>query len=147
MGDFYSPGYLQSRFKANDIETRLKIISWIMKKRIVVVERERDILEIVTHILTERGFHVIPYQSEQGIFENIVDIMPDAVLLDIVSVSEVGTELCRKIKKFEKTKDIPVIVLSTHRMAHVVKEMCAEEVISKPFDVDQLISTVEEHVY
>ncbi|MHB1179717.1 MAG: response regulator, partial [Daejeonella sp.] len=77
-----------------------------MKKRIVVVERERDILEIVTHILTDRGFHVIPYQSEKGIFENIVDIMPDIILLDIISVSEMGTELCRKIKKFDKTKHI-----------------------------------------
>ncbi|MEJ7780298.1 MAG: response regulator [Daejeonella sp.] len=117
-----------------------------MKKRIVVVERERDILEIVTHILTDRGFLVIPYQSEQGIFENIVDIMPDVILLDIVSVSEIGTELCRKIKKFKKTKHIPVIVLSTHTKAADVKEICAEEVISKPFDVDQLISKVEEHV-
>ncbi len=117
-----------------------------MKKRIVVVERERDILEIVTHILTDRGFQVIPYQSEHGIFENIVDIMPDVILLDIISVSEIGTELCRKIKKFEKTKHIPVIVFSTNRKAAVVKEICAEEVLPKPFDIDQLISAVEEYV-
>lgn len=117
-----------------------------MKKRIVVVERERDILEIVIHILTERGFQVIPYQSEHGIFENIVDIMPDAILLDIVSITEVGTELCRRIKKFEKTKHIPVIVLSTHTRAALVKEICVEDVIPKPFDVDQLILIVEEHV-
>lgn len=117
-----------------------------MKKRIVVVEPDHDILEIVSHILSHRGYQVIPYQSDCGIFENVVDIMPDAILLDIVSITEIGTELCRRIKKDEKTKHIPVIVLSTNTRAAAVKEICAEDVIPKPFDIDELILKVEEHV-
>lgn len=117
-----------------------------MKKRIVVVEPDLDIREIVSHILTDRGFEVIPYQNEIGIFEHIIEIMPDVILLDIYSITEQGTELCRQIKKDPKTKDIPVIVLSTHTRAAIVKEICAEDVIPKPFDIDHLILVVEEHV-
>ncbi len=117
-----------------------------MKKRIVVVEPDLDIREIVGHILSDRGFEVIPYENEKGMFENIVFIMPDIILLDIFSVTEAGTELCRRLKEDPKTRDIPVIVLSTHTRAEIVKEICAEDVIPKPFDIDHLILVVEEHV-
>ena len=117
-----------------------------MKKRIIVVEPDRDIREIVSLILAERGFEVIPYKTDEGLFEHIVELMPDVILMDILAITEQGTELCRRIKKHEQTRDIPVIVLSTHTRAAAVKEICAEDVIPKPFDIDHLILVIEEHV-
>ncbi len=117
-----------------------------MKKRIVVVEPDRDIREIVSHILADRGFEVIPYDDDEGMFDEILKTLPDVVLLDIFSITEKGTALCRKIKNHPQTRDIPLIVLSTHMQAAAVKEICAEDVIPKPFDIDHLIMVVEEHV-
>lgn len=93
-----------------------------MKKRVLVVEKDRDILEIVTFILNERGCTVLPFQTEEGVYEKILELMPDAILLDIVKLSEFGTKLCRTIKEAEKTKHIPVIVLSTHPKAVEAKK-------------------------
>ena len=117
-----------------------------MNKRILVLERDRDILEIVTVILNERGCTVLPFQTEEGVYDKILELMPDAILLDIVKLSEFGTKLCRTLKEAEKTKNIPVIVLSTHPKAVEVKKICADEVLSKPFDLNKLVAVIEEHL-
>ena len=115
-----------------------------MKKTIVVIERDSDILNLVEYILTERGYKVICFQEEDEAFEKIVKIQPDCILLDIVNPSNAGIKLCLAIKEAEKTKNIPVIALSTHPKAVAVKGICADEVLSKPFDIDELVAAVDE---
>ncbi|HEY0176351.1 MAG TPA: hypothetical protein VGC08_08230, partial [Pedobacter sp.] len=53
-----------------------------------------------------------------------------------------GTAICESIKAAEDTSHIPVIVLSTHPKAEVVKEVCADEVVHKPFDISFLIDVI-----
>ena len=115
-----------------------------MKKTVVVIERDSDILNIVEYILIERGYNVISFQEEDEAFEKIVEIQPDGILLDIVKPSDAGIKLCLAIKEAEKTKNIPVIALSTHPKAVTVKGICADEVLSKPFDIDELVAAVDE---
>ncbi len=115
-----------------------------MKKTVVVIERDSDILNIVEHILTERRYKVISFQDEDEAFEKIVEIQPDGILLDIIKPSDAGMKLCMAIREAEKTKHIPVIVLSTHPKAVTVKEICADEVLSKPFDIDELVAAVDD---
>jgi DNA-binding response OmpR family regulator len=117
-----------------------------MKKKILVVEKDRDILEIVSYILIERGYQVVSSQTEEGIFNKIMEFNPDAILLDVIKPSAEGTELCRAIKATENTKHIPVIVLSTHTRAAAIKEVCADEILSKPFDIDQLVDVLEKQL-
>lgn len=117
-----------------------------MKKKILVVERDRDILEIVSYILIERGYQVVSSQTEEGIFNKIKEFNPDAILLDVIKPSTEGTELCRAIKAAEGTKHIPVIVLSTHTRAAAIKEVCADEILPKPFDIDQLVDVLEKQL-
>ena len=113
---------------------------------VVVIERDSDILNIVDYILTERGYHVIPFQTEDGAFEKIIELQPDGILLDIIKPSKEGIKLCLAIREAEKTKNIPVIVLSTHPKAVVVKGLCADEVLSKPFDIDELVAAVDQQL-
>jgi DNA-binding response OmpR family regulator len=115
-----------------------------MKKTVVVIERDSDILNVVEYILTQRGYKVISFQEEDEAFEKIVEIQPDGILLDIIKPSDAGIKLCLAIKEAEKTKHIPVIALSTHPKAVAVKGICADEVLSKPFDIDELVAAVNE---
>ena len=117
-----------------------------MKKKILVVERDKDILEIVTYILNERGYDVLSSQSEEGIFNQIIEFNPDVILLDIIQPSTQGTELCRKIKAAEKIKHIPVVVLSTHTKAQTIKEVCADDILQKPFDISELVDILEKQL-
>jgi DNA-binding response OmpR family regulator len=114
-----------------------------MKKKILVIEKNQSIIEIIAIVLTSEGYDVRLSQTETGILDQILEYQPDAILLDIVFPSEEGTELCRTIKATESIKNIPVIVLSTYNKIEKVKEICADEVIEKPFDISFLLETVK----
>lgn len=117
-----------------------------MRKRILVVENNPDILELISLVLEEAGYEVDLFPNEKDIFDHIVKFQPDAILLDIIQPTVEGTELCRQIKEAEGTSHIPVIVLSTHPQIKKVKDVCADEVVAKPFDIDGLIEVVNEQL-
>ncbi|MEO8794313.1 MAG: response regulator [Daejeonella sp.] len=117
-----------------------------MKKKVLVVENDKDILNIISHILTEEGFQPILCFTEKNIFDIITENKPDVILLDVIRPTNQGTELCRAIKAAETTKHIPVIVLSTHSKIDDVKEICADEVIKKPFDISLLVNVVKQQL-
>lgn len=113
-----------------------------MKKKVLVVEKDKDILHIISHILSSEGYEVSTSQGEAGVLERIEREKPDVVLLDVVKPTLEGTELCRMIKRFE---NISVIVLSTHINIENFLNVCADDVIAKPFDISELIDTIEKH--
>jgi DNA-binding response OmpR family regulator len=118
-----------------------------MKKKIFVVENDVSILEIVTALLTDEGYSVKAVGTEDSVFEEIELFKPHVILLDIITPTEKGTLICRTLKADKKTKHIPVIVLSTHsKMVETVKNVCADEVIPKPFDICDLLETIELHL-
>ena len=117
-----------------------------MKKKILVVENDRDIREIISHVLDDEGYEAILCLAESAVIDIIRLSMPDAILLDIIRPTEQGTELCRALKEVETIRHIPVIVLSTHPKIASVKEVCADEVIAKPFDIDTLLEVVKEQL-
>lgn len=117
-----------------------------MKRKILVIENDPDILQIISHLLTDEGYEPILCMTEQGIFDVIHKEKPDAILLDVVKPTDQGTVLCREIKAAETTKHIPVIVLSTHSQIEDVKKICADDVIRKPFDIYNLLGVIREQL-
>ena len=117
-----------------------------MKKRILVVENNLDILELISLVLGQAGYEVSAFINEKDIYDHVSEFQPDAILLDIIRPTIEGTELCRQIKEAEGTSHIPVIVLSTHPQIRKVKEVCADEVIEKPFDIDGLLEVLAEQL-
>jgi response regulator RpfG family c-di-GMP phosphodiesterase len=81
-----------------------------------------------------------------GIIDRLLKEKPDAVILDIIKPTPEGTALCNAIKKTKLISHIPVIVLSTHPNIKSTKIACADEIISKPFDIIEMIKTVENHL-
>lgn len=117
-----------------------------MKKKILVIESDDDILEVISLVLSTEGYQPILSKSEEGIFDIIRTNQPDIILLDVVKPTNQGTELCRAIKAAETTKHIPVIVLSTHAQIGEVKQVCADEILKKPFDIALLLEVVKEQL-
>lgn len=117
-----------------------------MKKRILVVENDPNILEIIAIVLSEEGYEVNSLSSGDGIFGYIKQFKPDVILLDVIRTTDEGTALCRAIKAAEGSAHIPVIVLSTHPKAKQTKEICADEVVPKPFDLMDLVAAVEQQL-
>jgi DNA-binding response OmpR family regulator len=114
-----------------------------MNRTILVNETDNDILEIVTLILANQGFVVKPLMAEEAALTIIAEVKPCAILLDVIRVTEEGTRLCRQIRRNKGTMHIPIVVLSTQPKATALKDIYADEVLLKPFDVNNLIAVVE----
>ena len=115
-----------------------------MKKKILILERNEDILELVSYVLKDEGYNVKGLSTEKRIWEEIEDYKPNVILLDIIKPSEEGTKVCTMLKKNIETKHIPIIVFSTHpKVLTTIKEVCADEVIPKPFNISELVNAVE----
>ncbi|WP_276348113.1 response regulator [Daejeonella sp. JGW-45] len=117
-----------------------------MKKKILVVERDEDILYIIRHLLEEQGYAVGVSITEEGIVDRVIKEKPDIILLDIIKPTAEGTALCNALKRVPSIKHIPVIVLSTYPQIQTVKIECADDIIDKPFDISEIINVIEDHL-
>jgi len=121
-------------------------MSNLMNKTILVIEKDEALQELVSLILGNQGFTVKVIKPSADTLKTIRQVQPCAIILDIIRVTEEGTKLCRVLKETQDLRDIPLIVLSTHPNANVVKDICADEVLSKPFDIDELVAAVEKQL-
>lgn len=113
-----------------------------MKKTILIIEDDPSIRDVVSIVLKDAGYNTESLRSDDDVLNKILTLRPDGIVLDIIRPTEESTVICRSIKEKEEVKNIPVIVLSTHPNAVVVKEICANEVMPKPFDIEYLVSII-----
>lgn len=116
-----------------------------MGKKVVIIEKDRDILEVVSYILIDAGYAVSSFGIEVTL-ENIIKENPNLILLDVINISKEGTALCESIKNHVKLRNVPIVALSTHLKPQLIKETCADEVMKKPFDIDELLQIVDQHI-
>jgi two-component system phosphate regulon response regulator PhoB/two-component system alkaline phosphatase synthesis response regulator PhoP len=118
-----------------------------MNKKILVIDRDPGVREVIAEILKEEGYVVTTLSTDEDVFEYILTFMPDAILLDVITPTDRGAELCEALKIAEHTKHIPLIVLSTHiKIPETIKDACADDVLSKPFDISELVNIVEKQL-
>lgn len=113
-------------------------------KRILIIDNDKGIRDVIAEVLTEEGYAVTTISHEKKLTDYIAGLRPDAILLDVIKPSDEGAELCKALKAKESTRDIPLIVLSTHmKITETIKEVCADDVLAKPFDITELVNVVE----
>ncbi len=111
--------------------------------RILIVDDDVDILSVMEVLLTMKGFEVEVTQKGENTFPKIESFKPDLILLDVLISGHDGRNICKKIKSSDDTKHIPVIMFSAHPAAGaIISEYGADDFISKPFDVNNLLKKV-----
>ncbi len=113
--------------------------------RIFCVEDDRNIRELIEYTLKSAGFEVCGFENGAGFFEAIKE-GPDLVLLDIMLPDMDGMEILRRIRADKDTEELPVILLTAKsgRMDKIRGlDSGADDYITKPFDVLELISRVK----
>ncbi len=116
-----------------------------MSQRILVVDDEESILEVVQIVLEGEGYVV--QTSMNSSFLHTLMPLPDLILLDVLLSGEDGREICKRIKVDMRLQHIPVIMLSAHSDAGKVADTSgADAFLEKPFDVDALIEIVQKHL-
>jgi two-component system phosphate regulon response regulator PhoB len=110
-----------------------------LKKKVLIIENDQDIRLIIEYILEEQGFTTLS-MPEPDDLSAIIPFAPDVILLDEFINSKPGHRLCRKIKQVQKLAAVPVIILSTANDIELIATECdANDYISKPFDVEDMV--------
>ncbi|MCX5677554.1 MAG: response regulator [Candidatus Omnitrophica bacterium] len=116
-----------------------------MAKKVLVVDDEPDILEMLGIRLESNGYTVITAFNKEGCFKKATEENPDLILLDVLLPGIGGLEICKLLKKDAKMKDIPVIIITALIGESAVEaglESGAVCVISKPFDPADLLEKI-----
>lgn len=116
-----------------------------MTKKILVVDDEMYIVNILDFTLGSEGFRVISAANGEEALRKSVDLSPDLIVLDVMMPKIDGFEVCRALKAKEETKNIPVILLTAKdRDADREKgrEVGADVYMTKPFSPTRLLEEV-----
>lgn len=116
-----------------------------MGKRILVIEDEKQLVELLSFRLEANGYKVETAFDGQGGLEKIRQLKPDLVVLDIMMPKMHGYDVCRLSKENEATKTIPIIMLTAHTQEKDIEESRragADSFVAKPFEPEQLLSEI-----
>ena len=116
-----------------------------MAKRIVIIEDDTNILELLVYLFENEGYHVSSFTKSLEV-EEIALRSPDVVLLDInlTGSPKRGDEICSDIKKLPADQMFPVVLLSAETDLETLARNCmADGYVAKPFDIEKLILKVK----
>jgi DNA-binding response OmpR family regulator len=110
--------------------------------KILVIDDDKDLLDIIHSLLTKRGFEVETDDNWQNGFEKIKRFKPQIILLDVFLSGIDGLDICKQLKAHPITSQIPIVIFSAYpRIAEsVIYEYGADDFIAKPFEVNELIA-------
>jgi DNA-binding response OmpR family regulator len=116
-----------------------------MSKKILAVDDDSDILDVIRIILEDEGYDVTTSTSGEGVINSIQDLRPDLILLDVMLGGIDGRDICKAIKGHSIFKFIPVIMISaSHNLQSLLKMPGSpNDFLPKPFDIDHLIKIVK----
>ena len=114
--------------------------------RILIVEDEKDIVQVLEYALRQAGFDTVSARDGAEAFARVREKTPDAVILDLMLPDLSGTEICRQLKSTARTAAVPVIMLTARsdEVDRVVGfELGADDYITKPFSVREVVLRVK----
>jgi DNA-binding response OmpR family regulator len=121
-----------------------------INKKVVYIEDEAEMIDLVRLILSRKGYEVIGANGGREGLDAIRQKLPDLVLLDLMMPDMDGWDVYQQMKSVEATRDIPVIVITAKAQSidkvlglHIAK---VDDYISKPFSPQELVESVEKVV-
>ena len=114
-----------------------------MVKRILVLDDNQDILDIVHETLTYERFEVESTSDSDAVIPLIETFSPDLIILDYRVAGVNGGEICRQIKDHPDFSFIPVIIFSAYiNHNDELYGYGCDAIINKPFDLTELVEKV-----
>ena len=117
-----------------------------MSKKILIIEDDEDILNILSFILKEQGY-IITALTHGDVIDKIRADLPDLILCDIWLPKRKGTEICKILKSDPLTAHIPFIVISTvMNLPQIAMKCGADAYIEKPFQIKEMVNIVKTYL-
>jgi len=115
-------------------------------KKILVIEDDQQIRHSITELLTYEGYEVVQAENGRIGLQRINESRPDIILCDIVMPELGGYGVLIELRRHQETADIPFIFLTAKStMGELRKgmELGADDYLTKPFEVDELLSAIQ----
>ncbi|RZK44106.1 MAG: response regulator transcription factor [Pedobacter sp.] len=114
-----------------------------MSKKIIVLEDNIDIRELIDSLLTNENHEVESFDTVKSFKRGIEKKRIDLFILDVMLPDGNGFSLCKELKSNPSTKDIPIMLMSANLNSHSFgSEWNAQDFIQKPFDIDNFVARV-----
>jgi len=115
------------------------------RKKVLIIDDNSGVLFAMKQALELKEYEVFISESYLGV-EEVVDLAPDMIYLDVTLIAEDGREIARELKADPRTKQIPIIILTGHLGAHeFAVEAGADDALSKPFELEGLWALTEKY--
>lgn len=116
-------------------------------KKILVLDDDLDILVVMQLLFKVKGFNVVTLSRWEEVYEKAESFQPDLILLDVLLSGNDGRDICKVLKKKTSTKHIPVVLFSANPgIARNFADYNADDFIHKPFEVNDLLKTINFHL-
>ncbi len=115
------------------------------RRRILIVDDEKDIRDLVCYNLERAGFEVDSLARGDGVMARIREVRPDLIVLDLMLPGLDGREICRFLREDPETAAIPVVMLTAKgEEEDIVRglDLGADDYVTKPFSPKVLISRI-----
>lgn len=116
------------------------------KRNIFVVDDEHDILELLDLQLTKANFNVKTFDNGMDFLEALKSEAPDLAILDLMLPDIEGTEICKTIRRSDKFKALPIIMLTAkgEEVDRILGlELGADDYLAKPFSPRELVARIK----
>ena len=101
----------------------------------------------MVQLILEGEGYLTQTATEGNKLDRLLCFQPDLILLDVLLSGSDGRGISKRLKSQEVTKHIPVVLMSAHvKTRAIVAECQADELITKPFDLDTLLTTIQKYV-
>ncbi|MFA5410809.1 MAG: response regulator transcription factor [Candidatus Omnitrophota bacterium] len=117
-----------------------------MKEKILIVDDEKDIVRMLDYNLKKDGFRTLSCHDGEDALDLAGREHPDLIILDLMLPGMDGLEVCKTLKKENKTSNIPIIMLTAKAQEAdkvVGLELGADDYVTKPFSPRELIARVK----
>ena len=118
-------------------------------KKILIVDDEQDIVESLKFVLESANFICYcAYNGEDGL-RLAKELVPDLIILDVMMPKMNGYKICRLLKYDAKYKNIPILMVTARSQEEdklIGEETGADEYITKPFDLDEVVRIAEKYL-
>jgi len=117
------------------------------EKKILFVDDEPDLVQLVTLRLQAAGYQVeVAYDGQEGL-DQVGKVKPDLIILDLMLPKLDGYKVCRLLKFDERYRGIPILIFTARAQAEDIKlamECGADGYLTKPFEVQALLGKLKE---
>lgn len=119
------------------------MVQYPRRKSILIVDDNPEIAQVVQGVLASYGYQVAAVDDVSAL-QASREYLPDLILLDLVMPHVSGVDAARRLTELPETADIPIVLMSGVKdLAQCAAQVGAVAYLSKPFDLDDLLNTVE----